>query len=575
MKRAKLADVLSLFSTYRKTNNIKILDKAIKLSTEICVSPLYPEDEKITTLREILAQAALEENMEIENKKKNKLSDKPEPEPELEVRSVNLRNTCNEFICRWRDSLLFLLNTDADTMISLLRRVVKLQELPVVDRIYTAVHFYNACQYHVCYPCFTDLAMDTHLPLEHRLESTKFLFASGEDEEREIAKKVLLEIIGEHKYECSLRYGAIRSYIPNTGIRTMMNIQKLMIPYEEEFVSVLQKSFFNDEKNDARFRILSGQHLLQMKTSTSNDDKRNIVNTLFSIGANESNTENARADALDVILRLGNDEEKIKAKLTLSSIGKKSSKDAFKTIYNNSQNIHDETISESILAYLEKIVEVPKSYKTYTFDETLKGVTQYIREIMPISSNNDEYVSKRHAINNALSRIKIDTATFTKYNITTVEVMCHVWSRINSCEFDDNNTANIGNNIIALLKQRLVDELLDMDDTCSSGAGRFVNVFSSFDDTIKISWKEQITANVKGRIDAKIRNCENADLQATLTFGMMDDADESDREVYVKFILDNIESIEKELYVEFVKEGHISDVEFEGYMKDIRGKFCI
>jgi hypothetical protein len=357
-----------------------------------------------------------------------------------------------------------------------------------------------------------------------------------------------------------------------------MNIQKLMIPYEEEFVSVLQKSFFNDEKNDVRFRILSGQHLLQMKTSITNDDKRSIIDTLFSMGANETNTENARADALDVVLRLGNDEEKIKAKLALSSIGKKSSKDTFKTLYNNSQNIHDETISESILSYLEKIVEVPKLYKTYTFDETLRGITEYIREIMPISGENDEYVGKRHAINNALSRIKIDTATFTKYNITTVEVLCHVWSRINSSEFDGSNIVgsnsnSIGSNITALLKQRLVDELLDMDDTCSSGAGRFVNVFSSFDDTIKISWKEQITANVKGRIDAKIRNCENVDLQATLTFGMMEDADETDREVYVKFILDNLESIEKELYVEFVKEGHISENEYNGYIKEIRCKF--
>lgn len=562
MKKANLKDTIALLHNYHKTRNIKILDKVGKLSTEICTSPLYPEDEKINILRELLLQAQEEEVIEQKNKEANDASAKPEND--LEIRSVNLKNICTDFVCRWRDSLIHLRNTDADTMISLLRRVVRLQELPIADRIYTAVHFYNTCQYHVCYPCFADLASDRNLPLEYRLEAIKFLFSSGENEERDVCRDVLLSIIQNHKYECKQRYDAIRSYIPNTGIRTMMNIQKLKVPHEEEFVYVLQSAFFFDEFNDTRFRILSGQHLLQMKCAEE-DTRHKVIESLFSIASTNDNTENTKADALDVVLRLGAESERIKAKLALSAIGNSSSKDLFKSVYNNSQNIHDDDISESVNSYLEKIIEMSKPYKTLTWDETIKGITEYVREIMPISSDNDEFTLKRHAINSCLSRIKIDTATFTKYNITPIEVLCHVWSRINSGEFDSNT---------ALLKKRLIEEFLDMDDTCSSGgSGRLVNVFSGFDDTIKISWENQITANVKGRIDARVRSCTDDNLQATLTFGMMEDADKEDQEVYIKFALDSLVTIEKELYLEFVGEGHVSSNEFDKYITNIRERF--
>jgi len=533
------------------------------MSREVCISPSYDEIEKISILREILIQADTEEKLEMKMKEENKLSEKPKHELELEIKSVNMRSMCIDFISGWRDSLLFLKGVEADNMISLLRKVVKLSELPVADRVYTAVYFYNACKYHVCYPCFADLAEDKLLPLESRLEATKFLFASGEFEEREVAKRVLLDIIADNRYECEVRYAAIRSYIPNTGIRTLMNTQKLKVPYEEEFVYALQSAFFADTKNTPKYRVLSGQHQLQM-TCVDDDCKRGIINELFNIGDNESHTENVRADALSVILRLGDHTQQTKAREKLANLGNQSSKVKFKTIYNNSQNIHDKHINESIITYLEKIIETPVTYKQFGLQETIEGISSYVGSIFPISSENDVYVKKRHAITNALSRVKIDTATFTKYNITSVEVLCHVYSRILSGEFDDETTN--------LLKERLIDELIDMDDTCSDGANRFVNVFSGIDTAIKISWEDQIVANVSGRINARVRACENVDLQATLTFGMMEDADESDRNAYIKFVLDNFNDIEQELYGEFVKGGYVTDVEFSEYMRNVREK---
>ena len=54
-----------------------------------------------------------------------------------------------------------------------------------------------------------------------------------------------------------------------------------------------------------------------------------------------------------------------------------------------------------------------------------------------------------------------------------------------------------------------------MNDTCSSGnIGRLVNVLSFVDDTLRISWEDQLKGNFHGRLIAKIRNCLDKDIQA-------------------------------------------------------------
>jgi hypothetical protein len=61
------------------------------------------------------------------------------------------------------------------------------------------------------------------------------------------------------------------------------------------------------------------------------------------------------------------------------------------------------------------------------------------------------------------------------------------------------------------MKNRLLEELIEMSGTCSSGfASRLVNVISGFGDfNITISWKDQIIANFSGRLNARINNIHN------------------------------------------------------------------
>jgi hypothetical protein len=57
-------------------------------------------------------------------------------------------------------------------------------------------------------------------------------------------------------------------------------------------------------------------------------------------------------------------------------------------------------------------------------------------------------------------------------------------------------------------KKRLLEELIDMYGTCSSGfSSRLVNVISGYGDfNLNISWRDQIIANFTGRLNARARD---------------------------------------------------------------------
>ena len=566
VKKTKLTDAIRLFDAYAKTKNIKVFEKAVKLTTDICASPTFSQQEKISALKELLKHKGDEF---VDTSETAKIVDSVGPTSVINY----IESLCSDIITKWRDCLLFLRNTELDNMISLLVEVVKISEVPAHDRIYTAVHFYNSFNLHVCYDCFKFLCSDTTLKIEYRLESVLFLFASGEEEERSISIATLLQIIKNHEYECESRYKAVVSFNSKTGIKTLMNNLKLKIPYEEEFCCVLQTTFFDDEKNEVRYRILSGQHLLQMEHCVSFERKREIVNIFFLIGEDATLKENVRADALDVILRLGEPNEKTKSRQLLGNLGLVADGSLRKiitpkTIYDDSQIIHNEAISEHVEKYLEKIVEYSTLYPIQNFEKVNEEISACLRKLMPVSSKNDN-TQHRHRAYKALSRISIDTATFTKNHVTLAEIVSHVWSKIHSGEYDIT--------MVECLEQRIIDELIDMEDTCSSGhSGRFVNVLSIVEDSLKISWDAQLKANVSGRMGVKIRECEDTDLQAVIALGMMEDADEGDRKSYLKFVEEKFSEIEKELHNEFVGEGYIKECEFIDYMKIIKNEWlCV
>jgi hypothetical protein len=372
-----------------------------------------------------------------------------------------------------------------------------------------------------------------------------------------MAQECLGDIIDTIQLPSEYRYKIIAGFISKTGVASYLNKTKIKVPYDEEFVYGLQHIFFDNEKNDDDERILSGQHLLQMSAQVAPpEEKITVGDALLAIAKDTNRKENVRADAADVVLRLGHTSEqmelarKIIGELGFSAVDASSSNimDRVRTIYTNSQNIHDEKISKTVATFIEKMVK-DTSVRLRPFHEVHQEITDLVR------SKNLE-ASKRFNAFKALNRVSVDTAVFTSYNITISEILIHVWIRMQRYEGE----------IRLLLDDRLVEELIEMGSTCSSGhAGRFVNVLSTVDADLRITYDVQIIANVAGRINAKIRDTEDQDLKASISMGMIPNAEKDDRDAYNVFIKDTIAVVKKDMYNEFVSEGHVTDKEFAEY----------
>ena len=481
-------------------------------------------------------------------------------EDKLEVVSSFIRSIPDEgkeMLIRWRDMFPFVSGKERQELVKLLVLIAKSQQIDSHERTITAVTLFNKMQLHVCYACFETIAFDESVAVEYRVEAARYLFGSEEDEYRGMAQECLGDIIDTIQLPSEYRYKIIAGFISKTGVASYLNKTKIKVPYDEEFVYGLQHIFFDNEKNDDDERILSGQHLLQMSAQVAPpEEKITVGDALLAIAKDTNRKENVRADAADVVLRLGHTSEqmelarKIIGELGFSAVDASSSNimDRVRTIYTNSQNIHDEKISKTVATFIEKMVK-DTSVRLRPFHEVHQEITDLVR------SKNLE-ASKRFNAFKALNRVSVDTAVFTSYNITISEILIHVWIRMQRYEGE----------IRLLLDDRLVEELIEMGSTCSSGhAGRFVNVLSTVDADLRITYDVQIIANVAGRINAKIRDTEDQDLKASISMGMIPNAEKDDRDAYNVFIKDTIAVVKKDMYNEFVSEGHVTDKEFGEY----------
>lgn len=461
-----------------------------------------------------------------------------------------------DMLNRFRDLLPHLHDRLHDDMVKILARVTRCSNISSHERLATAVCLYNSFEFDICYGCFADLACDKSMTIKYRVEATRYLFGSGDEDNLQIAQEALLEIISTDTFPVDFRYKTIAGFISHTGIATMFNSEKIKVMYDEEFVYSLQTVFFHNAENDIRYRILSGQHMLQMECVTD-QEKQEIGEFLLEVANEESHEENLRADAADTVLRCGTPAQIALARELIERLGfspgdKSTFLERMRTVYTSSQNVHDTEIDDLVGEFIEKLVTEKKS-KKYTYNEAHGEVVELIRSMkLDLPTKNKVF--------KALDRISIDTATFTKARTTISEIFVNVWGRIQTLFKAEEKQ---------VLEQRLVNELVDMANTCSSGhAARLVNVFAVFDESLNISWGTQIKANIAGRMNARMRDVESDDLRASISLGMLEDADEEDAKAYRQFISDNLLPIRQQLEKEFVDDGYVKKAEFDTLFDD-------
>ena len=534
----------------------------------------------------------------------------------------NLPREGLEMLIRLRDILGFVSSQKlAQETATLLKLVAcDLKAAGGHERVLTALTLYNRSYVDEAFAAFLKISGESDVPFEYRVECCRYLFSTNDDRNVEFAQECLLEIIGhpgfstfshsetpaptrestetvlssvsstdengvingltavekivvtEKSPSSSVRYDIISTFISSRGVRTLFNWKKIPVIYDETFVYGLQAAFFAEVRNGVRERILSGAHILSMSESNVDvEEKNRVVEVLLGLTRDSTLDPNIRGDAADAVLHGGDRKQRVEARRLLGELGfsgvDRNSKfitSRTKTVYNNEQNVHDESIAESVTRFIEVMVasdDIGKmNYETVSDEivklldspEGLKGPNRKADKIKALG---------------ALKRVERDTATFSSYSVTIAEILVHVWLRIISYSSEPE--------VEATLKQRLIEELLEMGETCSSGhCARFINVLSAVDPQISISFESQIQANLAGRINAKIRNIADPELADQINTGMMAESEPEDREAYLRFVANAIAEIEIELRKEFVGDSYISDAEFTEFFGRAREEWA-
>ena len=282
---------------------------------------------------------------------------------------------------------------------------------------------------------------------------------------KEESSRYFIKVIDDNRIDCDYRY------------KSILSLERKKIRFHL-YKSLL--SFSRNRNNLMMYRILSSQYLLQsIKELMTDDQIKEIEQTLLEFAENEDNEYNLRADASDVLLSLGSEEMKIKGREIIMKLGGKG-----KTIFDNKQNVHVKEIEKSVMVILETICYIP----IIKFDDKLINFDYVDEEIQKLIDENND----KEKILVSLNRIRMDRTLYSVLSITLSVVMVKLWSYICSNENKDE------------MRKRLLQELEDMAGTCSSGfISRLVNTISGFGDlSIKISFEDQIVSNFSARLNS-------------------------------------------------------------------------
>nr|WRK65108.1 hypothetical protein MarFTME_063 [Marseillevirus futianmevirus] len=447
-----------------------------------------------------------------------------------------------------RDSLKYLEGKKKNSEVSFLCDSSRSSFVDSFERLINTVCLYNLGYFEVCYGLFSELSKCSTVLLPYRLEALKFLVFSEEEEHVETARTTIIDITKDLQVSSPFRYKFVAEFSKTGCLKPLCNIERLWATAPAEFIKDIQESFFSmREHNQISDNILSSQCLLQLIV-VEEEKKLEIMEWLAQVSENfAQGDENIQADACDVLLRLGTAKYRTRAQTVLNIIAQ--SRTGMTTVYTDKQNVHTASLNESVMEFLEKCME--EDFQDCSdFPAVHAKVVRLVTETLK-----DEDQKKALA---ALDRISVDTATFTDYELQLSDVFVIIWKRI------EKKDAILSKQ----MAQRLLEELVDMAATCSSGhCSRLVNSLSYFEANIRIGFKEQVRANFSARMNSRIRNMADVDLQSSIICGMGDKEMTEDREKYIKFIHENFEELYRELHKEFVGGGYVSQEQFEVWSK--------
>ena len=304
----------------------------------------------------------------------------------------------------------------------------------------------------------------------------------------------------------------------------------------------------NISEENLKYYILTCQlgitHMPKLKCSFMAEHE------LVFVCENESNPTNIRADAADMLLSHGCQLNKFIAKnvLDLLSFDIKS----LKTVYCNKENVHSETINKTALETISIIVENVEKNRTIIQNLEENDLRQLIIKHFLTTDNEISHENYENSIKAYNRIVYLDNALYTNHSFTLKKIMNYVWTFI--------NTSSMVSNCKLELEKRLIQEMGEMYNTCSSGyLVRFANVFSGFLENggVFIGWDEQILSIFYAKINIAISLSFNKDIILENLIAQDQEEDKIAFQQLLRTILPNIiESIKNE-FKDCVSESNI------------------
>jgi hypothetical protein len=366
--------------------------------------------------------------------------------------------------------------------------------------------------------------------------------------------KAILDLVTDKKIDSRLRFRYILAF---SDTRRWAEVRVKVVEWGEKINIDLHWSYLYYPINYIRYRLISAQWLLTGSWGLGKDRRDDVKNFLLALMNDDSMEYNERADIADVLINHGSGEQKEKAKEKILELGLES---GGYTIYENKQNVHVEEINKSVINFIENDLSadpLPKSGSRF------QCVKEFVTELVS-SMDEDRYekygfdFADYEMMTETLDRIGLDLTLFTTRKMRLGEILQRVWNRIKQKEDQETQIE---------LTRRLVQELIESEDTCSSGhMERMVNVLSGYDFDINISWKDQVISNIQGRLNARLHKLDE-ESQGDILLALTEKEDEK-RIPLQNFVGEEKYSLRDELKKEFVDEEYIPYDDFDKHFKE-------
>ena len=383
------------------------------------------------------------------------------------------------------------------------------------------------------YSFINDLCKDISfifLPTPIRVETVVYLMKNAISYKEE-SIKYFCDIINDIHIESLYRFKLIQS---------LENTFPLNSDLFYFYANEATKFFIGSPYNNIIYRVICCQYIFQKCSSQLHELANDF---LLEVASQPDINEDVRADACDILLAYGTPENIENARLILFVLG--GGERVRNNLFKNSQNVHNQAIEESV----EKLIEFislynPHNGKQYTFEKAKEELIEKIK-------NQDQY--DHEILDQAIIRITIDRAIYGRFNLSLANIISKMWTYIQDSEYKHE------------LEKRLLEELIDSNNKCSSGyVSRIVNTLSGFGDvSLQISFEDQIIAVLEARLNAKIVEDENSDIildEMTLPVRFYDK-----RGHFLSFFRKHISFIREDMYQEF--KDYISDQDYDLFFR--------